>query len=70
MLLCHHVQSLQPHQGPSCHFLEFTRAAIDRTGNLPPMPGIFPDYEALVVQNTQAGHELVMMRWGPPSSRR
>jgi putative SOS response-associated peptidase YedK len=50
--------------------LEFTRAAIDRTGNLPPMPGIFPDYEALVVQNTQAGHELVMMRWGPPSSRR
>jgi hypothetical protein len=24
--------------------LEATRAMIDRTGNLPPMPGIFLDY--------------------------
>jgi len=25
---------------------EFTGAMRDRTGNLPPMPGIFPDYAA------------------------
>lgn len=24
--------------------IEFTRAMKDSTGNLPPMPGIFPDY--------------------------
>ena len=25
---------------------EFTRATSDRTGNLPPLPGVFPDYAA------------------------
>ena len=29
---------------------------VDSTGNLPPMPGVFPDYEAPVVRNhMQAG---------------
>ena len=49
--------------------LEFTRAAIDRTGNLPPLPGIFPDTAAPVVRNTEVGRELVMMRWGMPSPK-
>lgn len=49
--------------------LEFTRAAIDRTGNLPPMPGIFPDTMAPVVRNTEDGRELTMMRWGMPSPK-
>jgi putative SOS response-associated peptidase YedK len=37
-------------------------------GNLPPMPGVFPDYPAPVVRNGGAERELVMMRWGmlPP----
>jgi FkbM family methyltransferase len=35
-------------------------------GNLPPMPGVFPDYPAPVVRNTGAERELVMMRWGMP----
>jgi putative SOS response-associated peptidase YedK len=35
-------------------------------GNLPPMPGVFPDYPAPVVRNTDTGRELVMMRWGMP----
>src|SRR5216684_580944 len=39
-------------------------------GNLPPMPGVFPDYPAPVVrnagQNTDGERELVMMRWGMP----
>src|ERR1700693_553335 len=35
-------------------------------GNLPPMPGVFPDYPAPVVRNTDHGGELTMMRWGMP----
>ena len=35
-------------------------------GNLPPMPGVFPDYSAPVVRNAGAERELVMMRWGMP----
>jgi putative SOS response-associated peptidase YedK len=35
-------------------------------GNLAPMPGVFPDYPALVVRNTDTGRELSMMRWGMP----
>ena len=39
----------------------------DRTGNLPPVSGIFPDYEAPVVRLTPEGErELVMLRWGMP----
>jgi hypothetical protein len=40
-------------------------------GNLPPMPGVFPDYLAPVIRNTDAGTEMVTMRWGmPPPPRR
>jgi putative SOS response-associated peptidase YedK len=35
-------------------------------GNLAPMPGVFPDYPAPVVRNTDTGRELNMMRWGMP----
>jgi putative SOS response-associated peptidase YedK len=35
-------------------------------GNLPPMPGVFPDYPAPVIRNTDSGRELAMMRWGMP----
>jgi putative SOS response-associated peptidase YedK len=41
-------------------------------GNLAPMPGVFPDYPAPVIRNTDEGegHELIMMRWGlPPPPR-
>ena len=30
------------------------------------MTGVFPDYPAPVVRNTNAGRELTMMRWGMP----
>jgi putative SOS response-associated peptidase YedK len=46
---------------------DFTRAIKDRTGNLPMMPGIFPDYAAPIVRNQPGGRELVMARWGMPS---
>lgn len=39
----------------------------DKTGNLPPLPGIFPDYPAPIVRNGPEGRELVMARWGMPS---
>jgi putative SOS response-associated peptidase YedK len=35
-------------------------------GNLPPMPGVFPDYPAPVVRNLGAGRESTTMRWGMP----
>jgi putative SOS response-associated peptidase YedK len=35
-------------------------------GNLPPMPGVFPDYPAPVIRNADNGTELVTMRWGMP----
>ncbi len=40
----------------------------DATGNLPVMPGIFPDKMAPVVRNADGGRELAMLRWGMPSS--
>jgi putative SOS response-associated peptidase YedK len=39
----------------------------DNTGNLPPLPGIFPDYAAPIVRNQPGGRELMMARWGMPS---
>jgi putative SOS response-associated peptidase YedK len=35
-------------------------------GNLPPMPGVFPDYPAPVVRNLGPDRELAMMPWGMP----
>ncbi len=46
---------------------ELTQAMVDRTGNLPPMPGVFPDYAAPIVWNQPEGRELTMARWGMPS---
>jgi putative SOS response-associated peptidase YedK len=46
---------------------ELTRAMHDRTGNLPPLPGVFPDYAAPIVRTTPAGREMAMARWGMPS---
>jgi len=39
-------------------------------GNLPPMTGVFPDYTAPVIRNTDTGRQLAMMRWGMPPLRR
>jgi putative SOS response-associated peptidase YedK len=46
---------------------ELAGAMHDRTGNLPPMTGIFPDYSAPIVRNQPEGRELTMARWGMPS---
>ena len=47
--------------------LELAGAMMDRTGNLPPMSGIFPDYAAPIVRNGNGGRELALARWGMPS---
>lgn len=39
----------------------------DSTGNMPPLPGIFPDTAAPIIRSTDQGRELVRMRWGMPS---
>jgi putative SOS response-associated peptidase YedK len=45
--------------------IAFARAM--RTGNLPPMPGVFPDYAAPIVRNGPNGvRELMLARWGMP----
>ena len=42
------------------------RVINHRVGNLPPMPGVFPDYPAPVVRDDGGGREMVTMRWGMP----
>jgi hypothetical protein len=52
---------------------DIVRAIRDITGNMPPLPGIFPDYPAPIVRNAPDGvRELIMARWGmpAPTSRR
>ena len=40
---------------------------VDNTGNMPPQPGIYPNYSAPIVRNTAAGRELAMLMWGMPT---
>src|SRR5277367_346723 len=43
-------------------------AMRDLTGNLPMLPGVFPDYSAPIVRTAADGlRELAMARWGMPS---
>jgi putative SOS response-associated peptidase YedK len=34
--------------------------------NLGPMPGVFPDYPAPMIRNSEDEREMAMMRWGVP----
>jgi putative SOS response-associated peptidase YedK len=43
------------------------KVARDTTGNLPPLPAIFPDQVAPVVRQQDDERELTMMRWGMPN---
>jgi hypothetical protein len=62
---------------PMCNFYSLTkgqaairdwfRARHDRIGNLPLLPGIFPDQMAPIVRRSEDGErELVLARWGMP----
>ncbi|WP_426960272.1 SOS response-associated peptidase [Muricoccus radiodurans] len=44
------------------------KAMQDSVGNLPALPGVFPDYPAPIVRTAADGtRELAMARWGMPS---
>lgn len=43
---------------------------IDNVGNLPSLPGIYPDYMAPVVHMSNSERALSMMRWGMPTSHK
>jgi putative SOS response-associated peptidase YedK len=43
------------------------RVDRDRTGNLPPLPAVFPNYSAPVVHTVEGERVMSMMRWGMPS---
>jgi putative SOS response-associated peptidase YedK len=73
------VQPLQPGLPgatacPSGNLYSTNQEAVSRlfrvmnryVGNLPSMPGVFPDFPAPVVRNAGTGRELTMMRWGMP----
>jgi putative SOS response-associated peptidase YedK len=48
--------------------IALARAMRNRTGNLPPLSGIFPHYAAPIVRTAADGvRELAMARWGMPS---
>jgi putative SOS response-associated peptidase YedK len=61
-----HLQPLQRHQAQQA-IRDLTRAMSDRTGNTPPLPGMFPDYPATIVRNQPDGRELTTARWGMPT---
>ena len=44
--------------------------ALDRLGNMPPSLDVYPDYPAPIVRNNDGERELIMVRWGMPSSRK
>ena len=48
-----------------------TGALRHASGNLPPLPAIFPDQVAPVVRDAEGEHGLTMMGWGlpPPHSK-
>jgi putative SOS response-associated peptidase YedK len=46
---------------------DLVRAWKDSAGNMPPLPGVSPDYRAPIVRNQPEGRELTMVRWGMPS---
>ena len=46
-----------------------TRAMTDRNGNLPPMPGIFPNYPAPIVRSGNGDRVMALTRWGMPTPK-
>ncbi|MEO5807741.1 SOS response-associated peptidase family protein [Devosia sp.] len=44
-----------------------TKALNDALGNLPGLPGIFPDYRAPIVRERNGVRSIVLARWGLPS---
>jgi putative SOS response-associated peptidase YedK len=65
-LLCRRRHSLYSITTNQAAIIALFRVVNRYIGNLAPMPGVFPDYPAPVIRNTDSGRELSMMRWGMP----
>lgn len=65
--------NLYSHTKGQAAIIALSHAMRDLTGNLPPLPGIYPDYSAPIVRNVaeESGivRELALARWGMPNSR-
>jgi putative SOS response-associated peptidase YedK len=61
--MCNLYSMLRPQDAVGSFFTP----PLDRSGNMPPLPGIFPDYSAPIVRNGSDGRELVVARWGMPT---
>ena len=57
------LYSITTNQEAICALFGVVNRFVD---NLPPMPGVFPDYPAPVVRNADDTRKLIMMRWGMP----
>jgi putative SOS response-associated peptidase YedK len=49
------------------HLRQFFKVTRDETGNMPPLPGIFPDTTAPVIRQRSGERVMQMMRWGLPT---
>ncbi|MGB3313375.1 MAG: SOS response-associated peptidase family protein [Albidovulum sp.] len=63
--VCNLFSSLKPQE--AMRRLFSPRPLIDHAGNLPPLPGVYPDQMAPVVRQGSDGLELTMARWGLPT---
>ena len=63
------LYSLTKGQDAICRLFDREGGLADRTGNLPPLPDIFPDTRAPIVRRDgdAGGRELITGRWGMPS---
>jgi putative SOS response-associated peptidase YedK len=48
---------------------DWFRVTRDWIGNLPPLPGVFPDYAAPIVRMVDGERTLTKARWGMPSPK-
>lgn len=48
------------------HIADTAGAIRDRTGNMPPLPAVFPNRRAPIVRNTPEGRTLELALWGFP----
>ena len=68
--LCRHRHNLYSITTNQSAIAALIRVLNQHVGNLPPMPGVFPDYPAPVVRNAGTEREMILMRWGMPPPQR
>jgi putative SOS response-associated peptidase YedK len=62
-----HMCNLYSMVRPQSEAVALAKAIRDKAGNMPTLPGIFPDYPAPIVRDQEGVRELAMARWGMPS---